>query len=146
MATDPGAATRPLGWLTPEQAPAQIRVYNTLTRRKEVFEPAEPGHVRIYACGVTPYAEAHIGHARPALFWSVIRKYLQWRGLRVTLVQNFTDVDDKIIQRAQERGEEPLRLADRYAEQYLEAMRRLGVEDADHYPRVSQHIEDIVET
>src|SRR5690606_39746491 len=70
-----------------------------LTRRKEVFEPAEPGHVRIYACGVTPYAEAHIGHARPALLWSVIRKYLQWRGFRVTLVQNFTDVDDKIIQR-----------------------------------------------
>ncbi|REJ33561.1 MAG: cysteine--tRNA ligase [Bacillota bacterium] len=135
----------PAGWLTPEKPPAQIRVYNTLTRRKEVFEPAEPGHVRIYACGVTPYAEAHIGHARPALLWSVIRKYLQWRGFRVTLVQNFTDVDDKIIQRARERGEDPLALAARYAEQYLDAMRRLGVEEADHYPRVSQHIREIVE-
>ncbi|OUN00720.1 MAG: cysteine--tRNA ligase [Firmicutes bacterium ZCTH02-B6] len=131
--------------MTPEQPPADIRVYNTLTRRKEVFEPVEPGHVRIYACGVTPYAEAHIGHARPALLWSVIRKYLQWRGFRVTLVQNFTDVDDKIIQRARERGEEPLALADRFAAQYLDAMRRLGIEEADHYPRVSQHIREIVE-
>jgi len=140
-----GEAAKPEGWLTPEQEPAQIRVYNTLTRRKEVFTPAQPGHVRVYACGVTPYAEAHIGHARPALLWSVIRKYLQWRGFRVTLVQNFTDVDDKIIQRARERGEDPLKLSDRYAKQYLSAMRRLGIEDADHYPRVSEHIPDIVE-
>src|SRR5690606_39435330 len=70
---------------------------------------------------------------------------LQWRGFRVTLVQHFTDVDDKIIQRARERGEDPLALAARYAEQYLDAMRRLGVEEADHYPRVSQHIREIVE-
>ncbi|HEY8418681.1 MAG TPA: cysteine--tRNA ligase [Limnochordales bacterium] len=140
-----GEAAKPAGWLTPELQPAQIRVYNTLTRKKEAFTPAKPGHVRIYACGVTPYAEAHIGHARPALLWSVIRKYLQWRGFRVTLVQNFTDVDDKIIQRARERGEDPLQLSDRYANQYLAAMRRLGIEDADHYPRVSEHIRDIVE-
>jgi len=144
-AAGPGEAARPAGWLTPERAPAPIRVYNTLSRRKEVFEPAEPGHVRIYACGVTPYAEAHIGHARPALFWSVVRKYLEWRSFRVTLVQNFTDVDDKIIQRARERGEEPLALAARYSEQYLQAMRRLGVEDADHYPKVTEHIQEIID-
>ena len=140
-----GEAGWPAGWLAHERAPARIRVYNTLTRRKDEFEPAEPGHVRIYACGVTPYAEAHIGHARPALFWSVIRKYLQWRGFRVTLVQNFTDVDDKIIQRARERGEEPLKLAAHYAAQYLAAMGRLGIEPADHYPRVSEHMPEIIE-
>lgn len=121
-----------------------LRTYNTLTRKKEVFTPLHEGHVRIYACGVTPYAEAHIGHARPALIWSVIRKYLQRRGYRVTLVQNFTDVDDKIIERARESGEEPLALAARFSEQYLSDMRALGIEDADHYPLVSEHIDDII--
>lgn len=121
-----------------------IRVYNTLTRTKETFEPLEDGHVRIYACGVTPYAEAHIGHARPALVWSIIRKYLLARGYRVSLVQNFTDVDDKIIDRANREGEEPLRLADRYCTAYLKSMRRLGIEDADHYPKVSEHMPQII--
>jgi cysteinyl-tRNA synthetase len=122
-----------------------IRVYNTLTRTKEEFHPFEEGHVRIYACGVTPYAEAHIGHARPALIWSVIRKYLEARGYRVTLVQNFTDVDDKIIDRANREGVHPLALARRFSEQYLESMRRLGIEAADFYPRVSDHIPQIIE-
>lgn len=122
-----------------------IRTYNTFTRKKEHFHPHEDGHVRIYTCGVTPYAEAHIGHARPALVWSVIRKYLQLRGYRVTLVQNFTDVDDKIIERAAESGEEPLALAARFSNKYLASMRALGIEDADYYPKVSEHIEDIVE-
>lgn len=121
-----------------------LRTYNTLTRKKETFTPLHEDHVRIYACGVTPYAEAHIGHARPALIWSVIRKYLQRRGYRVTLVQNFTDVDDKIIERARETGEEPLALAARFSDRYLADMRALGIEDADHYPLVSEHIEDIV--
>lgn len=121
-----------------------IRVYNTLTRTKEEFHPFEEGHVRIYTCGVTPYAEAHIGHARPALIWSVIRKYLQARGYRVTLVQNFTDVDDKIIDRANREGENPLALAARFSESYLESMRRLGIAAADHYPKVSEHIPQII--
>lgn len=122
-----------------------IRTYNTLTRKKEIFHPYEEDHVRIYACGVTPYAEAHIGHARPTLIWSVIRKYLQMRGYRVTLVQNFTDVDDKIIERAAELNEEPLQLAGRFADKYMASMRALGIEDADHYPLVSEHIEEILE-
>ncbi|MBO8141241.1 MAG: cysteine--tRNA ligase [Firmicutes bacterium] len=143
-ASSPQKAGLPAGWLALERTPSPIRVYNTLSRSKGVFEPAEAGHVRIYACGVTPYAEAHIGHARPALIWSVIRKYLEWRGYRVTLVQNFTDVDDKIIQRARERGEDPVELAARYSEQYLSAMRRLGIRGADYYPKVSQHIPDII--
>lgn len=122
-----------------------LRAYNTLTRTKELFEPLEDNHVRIYACGVTPYAEAHIGHARPTLIWSVIRKYLERRGYRVTLVQNFTDVDDKIIERARELDEDPLSLAGRFADKYLASMRALGIEDADHYPLVSEHIKEIVE-
>lgn len=121
-----------------------IRVYNTLSRAKEPFQPLEDDHVRIYACGVTPYAEAHIGHARPSLVWSVIRKYLEARGYRVTLVQNFTDIDDKIIDRAAQEGEEPLQLAARYVRSYMESMRRLGIEDADHYPLVSEHMPQII--
>ena len=121
-----------------------IRVYNTLSRAKEQFQPLEDDHVRIYACGVTPYAEAHIGHARPSLVWSVIRKYLEARGYRVTLVQNFTDVDDKIIERAGQEGEEPLQLAARFVRSYMESMRRLGIEDADHYPLVSEHMPQII--
>lgn len=122
-----------------------IRVYNTLSRTKEQFQPLEDGHVRVYACGVTPYAEAHIGHARPSLVWSVIRKYLEARGYRVTLVQNFTDVDDKIIDRAGREGEDPLQLAARFVRSYMNSMRRLGIEDADHYPLVSEHIPQIIE-
>lgn len=122
-----------------------IRVYNTLSRTKEPFQPFEDNHVRIYACGVTPYADAHIGHARPTLIWSVIRKYLRMRGYRVSLVQNFTDVDDKIIERASAEGIDALQLAARYSRKYLESMRRLGIEDADHYPLVSEHIPDIIE-
>lgn len=122
-----------------------IRVYNTLTRTKEQFQPFENDHVRIYACGVTPYADAHIGHARPTLIWSVIRKYLLMRGYRVTLVQNFTDVDDKIIERAASEGVDALQLAARYSRAYLESMRRLGIEDADQYPLVSEHIPEIVQ-
>lgn len=122
-----------------------IRVYNTLSRTKEPFQPFDGDHVRIYACGVTPYADAHIGHARPTLIWSVIRKYLRMRGYRVSLVQNFTDVDDKIIERASTEGVDALQLAAHYSEKYLQSMRRLGIEDADHYPLVSEHIPDIIE-
>src|SRR5690625_4698989 len=117
-----------------------LRTYNTLTRKKETFTPLHEDHVRIYACGVTPYAEAHIGHARPALIWSVIRKYLQRRGYRVTLVQNFTDVDDKIIERARETGEDSIQLAARFSEKYLASNRHLGIEEAEHLPCVSEQI------
>jgi len=122
----------------------EIYLYNTLTRRKERFEPRRPGEVSIYVCGVTPYDDAHIGHARPAVFFDVVRKFLRAAGYRVTFVQNFTDVDDKIIARARERGMDPLELARRYSQSYLEDMDRLGVERADIYPRVSEHIDDII--
>src|SRR5690625_3107462 len=111
-----------------------IRVYNTVSSTKEQFQPLEDAHMRAYACGVTPYAEAHIGRDRPSLVRPVIRKYLEARGHRVTLVQNYTDDDDKIIDRAGREGEDPLQLAARFVRSYMNSMRRLGIEDADHYP------------
>jgi len=122
-----------------------IRVHNTLTGRKEEFVPAEDRRVRIYVCGVTPYAETHIGHARPSVFWDVVRRYLEYRGYDVLLVQNFTDVDDKVIAKARATGRDPLELSRAYSEEYLQAMDRLGVRRADVYPRVSDHIDDIIE-
>ncbi|HCW51854.1 MAG TPA: cysteine--tRNA ligase, partial [Clostridiales bacterium] len=122
-----------------------MRVHNTLTGRKEEFVPAEDRRVRIYVCGVTPYAETHIGHARPSVFWDVVRRYLEYRGYDVLLVQNFTDVDDKVIAKARATGRDPLELSRAYSEEYLQAMDRLGVRRADVYPRVSDHIDDIIE-
>lgn len=122
-----------------------IWLYNTLTRQKEEFTPRDENKVGIYVCGVTPYDDAHLGHARPSIFFDVVRKYLRRQGYDVTLVQNFTDVDDKIIARAAEKGVEPLDLSEHYSQAYLESMDRLGIERADHYPKVSTHIEDIVD-
>jgi len=122
-----------------------IGVYDTLTRTRRDLQVRDPGQVSIYVCGVTPYDEAHIGHARPSVVWDVIRRYLEYRGYRVRLVQNFTDIDDKVIARARELGKDPLELSREYAQRYLEDMSALGVKPADHYPRVSEHIPDIVE-
>lgn len=122
-----------------------IMVYNTMTKQKEEFIPREPGKVSIYVCGVTPYNYAHIGNARPPVVWDCIRRFLRYRGYEVTLVQNFTDVDDKIIQHGRLTGEEPLALAARFAQIYLEDMAALGVEPATHYPKVSSHIPEIIE-
>lgn len=121
-----------------------VRVHNTLTGRKEEFVPADPREVRVYVCGVTPYSDTHIGHARPSVFWDVVRRYLEYRGRRVRLVQNFTDVDDKVIAKALAAGEDPLAVSDRYSRDYLEVMDRLGVRRADLYPKVSEHMDQII--
>lgn len=115
-----------------------------MTGRKEEFVPDEDGRVRIYVCGVTPYSDTHIGHARPSIFWDVVRRYLEYRGFRVFLVQNFTDVDDKVIARAQALGVDPLKLSRALSDEYLTLMDLLGVRRADVHPRVSDHIEDII--
>ncbi|MGI6081819.1 MAG: class I tRNA ligase family protein, partial [Limnochordia bacterium] len=122
----------------------EIQVTNTLTRRKEPLIPLKPGHISMYVCGVTPYDATHVGHARPAVVFDVVRRFLRHKSLSVQLVQNFTDIDDKIIARASEKGMTPLELANTYSEEYLHSMDRLGVERADAYPRVSEHIPDIV--
>lgn len=121
-----------------------ITVYNTLTREKEVFKPVTPGEAKMYVCGVTPYNHPHIGNARPFVTWDVIRRYLTHIGYKVTYIQNFTDVDDKIINTSNGEGVTWDVIANRYIDSYFEVMDKLGVTHADVYPRVSNHIDDII--
>ena len=106
-------------------------VHNTKTRSKEPFEPITPGRVGIYVCGPTVYDEPHLGHARAALAFDVIRRTLEFLGYRVTYVRNITDVDDKILNRAAEEGASPWEIAERYTRVYDEQMRRLGARAVD---------------
>ena len=119
-------------------------LYNTLTRRKEELIPGRRGEVRMYFCGPTPYSSTHIGHLRPALTGDVLARYLRFLGYKVIYLSNFTDIDDKIIQRAREEGVPPEELSSRYSREYLELMGRLGVDQVDRYLRVTEHMEDIV--
>ena len=121
-----------------------LTVYNTMTRRKEEFHPLRAGEVSIYCCGVTPYNDPHIGNARPFVTWDVIRRYLVRKGYRVRYVQNFTDVDDKIINAANREGVTWKEISDRYITAYFKAMDALGVRHADVFPRVSETMEDII--
>ena len=120
-----------------------MKVYNTLTRRKEELQPLEPGKVKIYVCGPTVYNFIHIGNARPMVVFDTLRKYLKYRGYEVKYVQNFTDVDDKIINRAREEGLTAPEISEKYIEEYLDDADALGVARADVHPKVSQHIPEI---
>lgn len=122
-----------------------LTVYNTLTRKMEPFEPLNPGEVRMYVCGVTPYDYSHLGHMRPAVVFDVIRRYLQFLGNKVTYVVNFTDVDDKIIQRSREEGADALTYAERFIADYYESLGPLNILPADYCPRVSRHIPIIID-
>src|SRR5690348_18035319 len=104
-----------------------LRLYNTRTRTVEALLPIEEGHVRIYVCGLTPSAEAHLGHARSFLFFDVLRRYLVHQGLRVTFVQNVTDIDDRSIATAQAEGTTWRAIIERYFGSFKASMRRLGV-------------------
>ncbi len=120
-----------------------LKVYNTMTRSKEDFRPLEEGKVSIYCCGVTPYNHPHIGNARPFVTWDVIRRYFAKKGFQVKYIQNFTDVDDKIIHASNEEGVTWKEISDRYIKSYFESMDALNVRHADLYPRVSETMEDI---
>lgn len=122
-----------------------IRVYNTQSQKKEEFVPIEQGKVGMYVCGVTPYNHPHIGNARPFVTWDVIHRYLAKKGYEVTHIQNFTDVDDKIIKAAQDRGITWKELADEYIAGYYTVMDALNVRRVNHYPRVSDHMPEIIE-
>ncbi len=122
-----------------------LKITNTLTGRKEVFEPLEPGRVRMYVCGPTVYSEAHIGHAMSAIIFDVIRRYLEYAGHEVTFVQNFTDIDDKIIQRAATLGIPPEELAERLIRDWLTETAALNIKPASIYPRATQEIDVIQE-
>jgi len=120
-----------------------LKLYNSLTRRVEPLKTIEPGKVRMYCCGVTVYDHCHLGHARCYIAWDVVRRYLTWRGYEVRYVQNFTDIDDKILNRAREDGASMEEIAARYTESYFEDMRRLNVLEADEYPRATHTIDGI---
>ena len=120
-----------------------LTVYNTLTRRQEPFKTVEPGLVKMYCCGVTVYDYCHLGHARSYIVWDVLRRYLQWRGYQVRYIQNFTDIDDKILNRAHEQGSTMEAVSNRFIDAYFEDIRRLNVMDADFYPRATEHIPEI---
>ena len=122
----------------------QIRIYNTLTRKVETFEPFIEGLVRMYVCGPTVYDHTHIGHARTYVAFDAIKKYFMLRGYTVVHVQNITDIDDKIINRSKELGIDWRELVDIYSKEYFELMERLGVRP-NLNPRVTEHIEDIIE-
>ncbi|HRY28774.1 MAG TPA: cysteine--tRNA ligase [Elusimicrobiota bacterium] len=124
--------------------PVPLLLHNTLSGREEPFQPVEEGRVKMYVCGVTPYDVCHLGHARCYVAFDFIRRGLRHLGYDVEYVQNFTDVDDKIIKRAAERNEEPSALTERYIADYFEKMDALNVLRAGHYPRVTQHIPQIV--
>jgi cysteinyl-tRNA synthetase len=121
-----------------------LRLYNTATRKKEPFCPLQEGKVGIYVCGVTVYDLCHIGHARSAIVFDVLVRYLRAKGLDVTYVRNFTDVDDKIIKRAQETGKDTTALAQEYIDAFYEDMGRLGVLNADEEPRATEHIDGMI--
>jgi cysteinyl-tRNA synthetase len=120
-----------------------LRVYNTLTRKKEEFQTLEPNVVRMYVCGPTVYSAAHIGHAMSAIVFDVVRRYLEYRGYQVRYVMNFTDVDDKIIQRANEQGMDPQVLAETYIQAYRRHLGDLNVETATVNPRATQTMDKI---
>ena len=120
-------------------------IYNTQTRQKETFTPIEPGTVKMYCCGVTVYDHCHLGHARSYITWDTARRYLIWRGYNVQYVQNFTDIDDKILNRAVAEHCSMAEISEKYIASYFEDLRRLNVKDADDYPRVTEHIPEICE-
>ncbi len=121
-----------------------VYVYNTLTQQKELFEPWAPPQVHMYVCGVTVYDHCHLGHARAYAAFDLVRRHLEYRGYRVTHVQNFTDVDDKIIARAQELGVAHEELTRTYEDAYFAAMDALGVNRAQDYPRATQSMPQII--
>ncbi|HHI00797.1 MAG TPA: cysteine--tRNA ligase, partial [Thermococcus litoralis] len=122
-----------------------MKVYNTMSRQKEEFKPLRDGEVKMYVCGPTVYDYTHLGHARTYIAFDVIRRYLEHKGYTVLMVMNFTDIDDKIIRRANETGEDPKELAEKFLSLFLEDMKALKVKPADIYPRVTEHIQDIIE-
>jgi cysteinyl-tRNA synthetase len=121
-----------------------LKIYNTLTRKTEEFQTLEPNLVKMYVCGVTVYNDAHVGHAMSALVFDIIRRYLEYRGYKVNYVMNYTDVDDKIINRAKQLGEDPLTLSNRYIEDYARDLKNLNVLPATSNPQVSKTIPLII--
>lgn len=122
-----------------------MRIYNSMTRQKEEFVPIEEGKVKMYVCGPTVYNYFHIGNARPFVVFDTLRRYFIYKGYEVKFVQNFTDVDDKIIRRAKEEGITAPEVSEKYIKEYFKDVQALNVMEADVHPKVSEHIDDIVQ-
>lgn len=122
-----------------------MKLYNTLKREKEEFVPIEEGKVKMYSCGPTVYNYFHIGNARPFIIFDTLRRYLEYRGYEVTFVQNFTDIDDKMINKANELGITVRELADQYINEYFIDARGLGIKEASYHPRATENIDAIIE-
>ncbi len=122
-----------------------IRIYNTLSRKKEALNPVEPDHVKLYVCGITSYDYCHIGHARSTLAFDMIVRYLRYRGYKVTYIRNFTDIDDKIIKRAQEQQTTPEELAGRFIDEFYTDMDGLGVDRPNLEPKATEHITEMID-
>ncbi len=121
-----------------------MKIYNTLTRRKEEFVPITVGEVKIYACGPTVYNYIHIGNARPICVFDVLRRYFEYRGMKVIFVQNFTDIDDKIINKANDEGTDYLTVSERYIQEYKTDAKGLNVRPATIHPLATQNIDEII--
>ncbi|MFW5885547.1 MAG: cysteine--tRNA ligase [Halanaerobium sp.] len=122
-----------------------LEVYNTLTGEKEKFETVEAGRVKMYVCGLTVQNYSHIGHIRSAINYDVIRRFLEYLGYEVDYISNFTDINEKIVKRAEEEGLTPSELADKYANAFLEDIREFNIKPADKYLRVSENVDEIIE-
>jgi cysteinyl-tRNA synthetase len=128
-----------------EQKGGRMKLYNTLSGKKEDFVPVTPDQVKMYVCGITVYDHCHIGHARSSIIFDIMRRYLSWRGFKVTFVKNFTDIDDKIINRAKQEGIAWNEVAEKYIAEYYKDMDQLGVSRADIEPKATEHIQEIID-
>lgn len=122
-----------------------MKIYNTMTRQKEEFVPITPGKVNIYACGPTVYNYIHIGNARPICLFDVLRRFMEYQGYEVIFIQNFTDIDDKLIRKSEEEGITVAQIADRYIEEYWTDVNGLGVRKATIHPKATESIDKIIE-
>ena len=121
-----------------------LKIFNSMTRKKEEFVPVHSGEARIYACGPTVYNYFHIGNARPFIVFDTLRRYLEYRGYKVTFVQNFTDIDDKMIKAANEQGITVKQLGEHFIEEYFKDAKGLNIRPATVHPKATEHIEDII--
>ncbi len=121
-----------------------MKIFNTLTRQKDEFIPQVEGEVKMYACGPTVYNFIHIGNARPLIVFDTLRRYFEWRGYKVNFVQNFTDIDDKIIKRANEEGTDYKTVSEKYIEEYKTDAKGLGVREATTHPKATENMDEII--
>jgi len=121
-----------------------LKIYNTLNRESELFEPIAPPKVNMYVCGITPYDETHLGHGRAYIVFDVVRRYLEYSGFKVNYIQNITDIDDKIIKRANEQKIPIQELTKKYIDSYFDVMGKLNVKKATQYPKATEHINEMI--